>query len=190
MVVWPRQIRCCTTFCKRLPSYTGQEQACTRITWLVGCSIVCHHAENGWIHRQLAVDSAQYSPVHHSSVYYSLDSAAVSIFVVILVELTNTDLSVCHLSVFVNSTNITTNIETAVLSTTAHQSPIHPSKDQYSPVKPTTAHHSPEQPSTVQCSPVEPTTAQNSPVHPSSAQYIQVQPSTARYSTLQPSTAQ
>ena len=39
----------------------------------------------------------------------TLDSAAVSIFVVILVELTNT--------VFVNSTNITTNIETAVLST-------------------------------------------------------------------------
>ena len=38
-----------------------------------------------------------------------LDSNAVSIFVVILVELTNT--------VFVNSTNITTNIETAVLST-------------------------------------------------------------------------
>ena len=37
-----------------------------------------------------------------------VDSAAVSIFVVILVELTNT--------VFVNSTNITTNIETAVLS--------------------------------------------------------------------------
>ena len=37
-----------------------------------------------------------------------LDSAAVSVFVVILVELTNT--------VFVNSTNITTNIETAVLS--------------------------------------------------------------------------
>ena len=37
-----------------------------------------------------------------------LDSAAVSIFVVILVELTN--------AVFVNSTNITTNIETAVLS--------------------------------------------------------------------------
>ena len=38
-----------------------------------------------------------------------VDSAAVSMFVVILVELTNT--------VFVNSTNITTNIETAVLST-------------------------------------------------------------------------
>ena len=37
-----------------------------------------------------------------------VDSAAVSIFVVILVELTNT--------VFVNSTNITTNIETAALS--------------------------------------------------------------------------
>ena len=37
-----------------------------------------------------------------------IDSTAVSIFVVVLVELTNT--------VFVNSTNITTNIETAVLS--------------------------------------------------------------------------
>ena len=37
-----------------------------------------------------------------------LDIAAVSIFDVILVELTNT--------VFVNSTNITTNIETAALS--------------------------------------------------------------------------
>ena len=37
-----------------------------------------------------------------------LDSTAVSIFVVILVQLTNT--------VFVNSINVTTNIETAVLS--------------------------------------------------------------------------
>ena len=37
-----------------------------------------------------------------------LDSTAVSIFVVILVESTN--------AVFVNSTNITTNIETAALS--------------------------------------------------------------------------
>ena len=40
---------------------------------------------------------------------FLVDSTAVSIFVVILVELTNT--------VFVNSTNKTTNIETAVLST-------------------------------------------------------------------------
>ena len=38
-----------------------------------------------------------------------IDSTDISIFLVILVELTNT--------VFVNSTNITTNIETAVLST-------------------------------------------------------------------------
>ena len=44
---------------------------------------------------------------------HSLDSAAVSIFVVILVELTNTD----KYSIF-NSTNITTNIVTAVLSST------------------------------------------------------------------------
>ena len=27
-------------FCKRLPSHTGQEQACTRITWLVVCLFV------------------------------------------------------------------------------------------------------------------------------------------------------
>ena len=45
----------------------------------------------------------------HSSVEHTvLNSAAVSIFVVILVELTNT--------VLVNSTNMSTNIETAVLS--------------------------------------------------------------------------
>ena len=44
---------------------------------------------------------------HHLNLPHH-DSAAVSIFVVILVELTNT--------VFVNSTNMTTNIETAVLS--------------------------------------------------------------------------
>ena len=31
---------------------TGQEHACTRITWL----IVCHHAENGPIQRKIAVD--------------------------------------------------------------------------------------------------------------------------------------
>ena len=43
-----------------------------------------------------------------STLLDSLDSTAVSIFVVILVKLTNT--------VFVNSTNITTNIETAALS--------------------------------------------------------------------------
>ena len=40
---------------------------------------------------------------------FNIDNTALSIFVVILVELTNT--------VFFNSTNITTNIETAALST-------------------------------------------------------------------------
>ena len=44
----------------------------------------------------------------NESKYSILNSTAVSIFVVVLVELTNT--------VFVNSTNITTNIETVVLS--------------------------------------------------------------------------
>ena len=44
----------------------------------------------------------------------TLNSAAVSIFVVILVELTNTNTNTN--TVFVNSTNISTNIETAVLS--------------------------------------------------------------------------
>ena len=29
------------SFCKRLPSHTGQEQACTRITWLFVRSFVC-----------------------------------------------------------------------------------------------------------------------------------------------------
>ena len=35
---------------------TGQEQACTRITWLVVCSLVSHHAENSPIHRKMVVD--------------------------------------------------------------------------------------------------------------------------------------
>ena len=48
------------------------------------------------------------SKFNHFSCLDRLDSAAVSIFVVILVKLTN--------PVFVNSTNITTNIETAALS--------------------------------------------------------------------------
>ena len=47
----------------------------------------------------------------HSSVKHTvLDGAAVSIFVLLLVKLTN--------NVFANSTNITTNIETAALSNT------------------------------------------------------------------------
>ena len=39
-------------YCKRLPSPTGQEQACTRITRL----FVRHHAKNGPIHRKMVVD--------------------------------------------------------------------------------------------------------------------------------------
>ena len=31
--------------------FTGQEQACTRITWLFVCLVGCHHAKNGPIHR-------------------------------------------------------------------------------------------------------------------------------------------
>ena len=38
-------------YCKRLLSHTGQEQACTRITWL----FVGHHAKNGPIHRKMVV---------------------------------------------------------------------------------------------------------------------------------------
>ena len=39
---------------------TGREQACTRITRLVGWLVVIvrHHAKNGWIHRKIAVDWA------------------------------------------------------------------------------------------------------------------------------------
>ena len=36
---------------------TGQEQACTRITWLFVCLFVCHPAENGTIYRKMVVDS-------------------------------------------------------------------------------------------------------------------------------------
>ena len=43
-------------FCKRLPSHTGQKQACARITWLVVRSFFCHHAENGPIHMKMVVD--------------------------------------------------------------------------------------------------------------------------------------
>ena len=46
-----------------------------------------------------------------------LDNTAVSIFVVILVELINTNTN----TVFVNSTNITTNTETAALSSRVGQ---------------------------------------------------------------------
>ena len=42
--------------CKRLPSHTGQEQACTRITQLFVRLFVCHHAKNGPIHRTMVVD--------------------------------------------------------------------------------------------------------------------------------------
>ena len=63
----------------------------------------CQRIKQGPLQGQ-AVFQSQDAGGHHN-----LDSAAVSIFVVILVELTNT--------VFVNSTNITTNIETAMLST-------------------------------------------------------------------------
>ena len=37
---------------------TGQEQACTRITWLFVCLFGCHQAENGPIHRKMAVHRA------------------------------------------------------------------------------------------------------------------------------------
>ena len=40
-------------YCKWLPSHTGQEQACTRITRLFVCSVICHHAKNGPIHRKM-----------------------------------------------------------------------------------------------------------------------------------------
>ena len=49
-----------------------------------------------------------------------VDSTAVLIFVVILIELTNTNTNTNTNTVFVNSTNISTNIETAVLSMSSH----------------------------------------------------------------------
>ena len=41
-----------STFCKRLPSHTGQGQACTRITRLVGCSFVCLSPCRKWPNTQ------------------------------------------------------------------------------------------------------------------------------------------
>ena len=66
-----------------------------------------HQVANSQLQTKTKPRNSSHSNPRHSGI----DSAAVSIFVVILVELTN--------SVFVNSTNITTNIETAVLSTLA-----------------------------------------------------------------------
>ena len=44
-------------YCKRLPSHIGQEQACSRITWLSFVrSFVCHHAKNGPIQRKMVID--------------------------------------------------------------------------------------------------------------------------------------
>ena len=46
-------------FCTRIFAkdglLTGQEQASSRITLLVGCSFVCHHAENRQTHRKMLV---------------------------------------------------------------------------------------------------------------------------------------
>jgi len=42
--------------CKRLPSHIGQEQACSRITWLFVRLFVCHHAKNGPIRRKMVID--------------------------------------------------------------------------------------------------------------------------------------
>ena len=75
--VWPviyfHSILCLSylSFCKRLPSHTVQEQACTRITWLFVCLFGCNPAENGWIHRMIAVDCAQLSQVQSHTSYLS-----------------------------------------------------------------------------------------------------------------------
>ena len=53
---WNTLIKPVWLYCKILPSHTGQEQACTRITWLFVRLFVCHHAENGPIHRKMVVD--------------------------------------------------------------------------------------------------------------------------------------
>ena len=59
-------------FCKRLPFHTGQEQACSRITWLFVCLVGCLSPCRKWLNTQKsAVDSSQYSPLHCSRVYYS-----------------------------------------------------------------------------------------------------------------------
>ena len=49
------------TFSSNIPKdclLSGQEQCCTRITWLVVCLLGHHRAENGPIHREMVVDCA------------------------------------------------------------------------------------------------------------------------------------
>ena len=75
---------------------------------LSGCTVHVNHCKCSSILLSIADFQARrtaLNPLHNT---LCLDSTAVSIFVVIFVELTNT--------VFVTSTNITSNIETAALS--------------------------------------------------------------------------
>ena len=127
-----------SNYCKRLPSHTGQEQACTRITWLVVRLFVHYHAENGWLHRQVAVDSTQYSPVHHSQSTTAHHS---------LIQPSKAQYS-------------------PVQSSTAQYSPAQPSTTKYTPLHSRTAKYSPVQTSTAKYSPVLPSTAQRSPLQP------------------------
>ena len=69
-----------THFCKRLPSHTGQEQACTRITWLFGCLFVTMPKMAEYTDKQLLTppSTAQYTAVqsttaHHSPIQPSKD---------------------------------------------------------------------------------------------------------------------
>ena len=58
---------------------TGQRQACSRITWLFGRLLGCHHAKNGLIHRKMGVDCPLV--IQSETLYRTrLDSIAVSLF--------------------------------------------------------------------------------------------------------------
>ena len=52
-------------FCKRLPSYWSR--AGLPKDHPVGCSIICHHAENGWIHWKTVDHCAQYCQVQSTT---------------------------------------------------------------------------------------------------------------------------
>ena len=141
-----RNIVQCPWNCKRLPSHTGQEQACSRITWLVGGSVGCHHAENGWIYRQIAVDAAQYTIVQSTTAHHSPIQPCKA-------QYSPVQPSTAHHS--------------PLQPSTAQYSPVQPSTAQYSPEQPSSSKFSPVHPSSAQYNQLQYTTTKYSPVHPS-----------------------
>ena len=55
-IAWKLKFGHKVQFCKILPSYTGQEQACTLDHTVVCLFVLVFHVENGPIHKKIVVD--------------------------------------------------------------------------------------------------------------------------------------